>query len=110
MNIIVLITTILTVEITTILYRGIVSNRYMNFLMSFSDDKLRMFESDFSTLIIDEKLQVHKRKYNIFARYYISGFGSVPRWSKLDNKIENYYITALSKEYDKIYNIKHENF
>lgn len=32
--------------------------------------------------------------FSIFSKYYISGVGVVPRWSKLHKQIEKYYLNA----------------
>ena len=37
---------------------------------------------------------VGKNSFSILSRYYINGMGVVPRWSKLDRKINTYYIQA----------------
>lgn len=52
----------------------------------------------------NRELRVHKSEVSIckrgslLSKWYIEGLGSVPRWSRVHNKIEDLYFSALTNE------------
>lgn len=83
-----------------IVYGGFVSKQITDVYMNLDESKLRLNQFDPSILqrmIIDDQQFVSTGSYitnvpfGIFSKYYINGLGTIPRWSKLHKRVNEYF-------------------
>lgn len=75
-----------------IVYGNFVSKEIKNIYMNLDESKLRLNIYDPS--ILSTKCFITNVPFGIFSKYYINGVGTVPRWSKLHKRINEYYAIA----------------
>lgn len=78
---------------TFIVYGGFVSKHITNVYMNLDESKLRLDE--FNPSILSTNCYITNVPFSLFSKYYISGFGTIPRWSKLHNRINEYFAIAI---------------
>lgn len=79
-----------------ITYGGFVSKQITDVYMNLDESELRL--NTFNPSILATNCYIAKTPFNIFSKYYINGQGTVPRWSKLHKRINEYYAIALRNE------------
>jgi hypothetical protein len=73
-------------------YGGFINKRLSISLMNLKEDNLRLNPFNPSILGGTPYISTHK---SLLCKYHVQGIGQVPRWSKLHNRIEEYYVIAL---------------
>lgn len=81
---------------TFITYGGFVSKQITDVYMNLDESELRL--NTFNPSILATNCYIDKTPFSIFSKYYIDGQGTVPRWSKLHKRINEYYAIALRNE------------
>lgn len=79
--------------VTFIVYDGFVSKQTTDVYMNLDESKLRL--NTYNPSILMTNCYISKVPFSIFSKYHINGQGSVPRWSKLHKRINEYYAIAL---------------
>lgn len=70
-----------------------VSKEITEVYMNLDESKLRL--NQFEPSIIYGQLPYITNHFSLFSKYYIRGLGTVPRFSKLEKRIKEYYAIAL---------------
>lgn len=85
---------------TFVVYGTFVSKQITETLMDLDEKKLSLNMFDPSILLIDihSSLYIDKVPFSAFSKYNISNLGTVPRWSKLHKRINEYYAIAIKNE------------
>lgn len=80
--------------LTILVYGSFVSKYTENIYMSLDESKLRL--NMFNPEIISTDCYISKvAGCRILTKYFICGHGTVPRWSPLHKRIEEYYHIAM---------------
>lgn len=74
-------------------YGWLVSKEVTEVYMSLDESKLRL--NQYNTSIIAGQPAYITTHFSLFAKYHIEGLGTVPRFSKLEKRIKQYYAIAL---------------
>lgn len=82
--------------VTYIVYGGFVSKSVSEEYMNLDISKLRFNSFDSSIImIVDQSLSdpfyIDKVPVSVFSKYHINELGTVPRWSKLSKRIDEFY-------------------
>lgn len=77
-----------------IIYGGFVSKQVIDVYMNLDERKLRINKFDERILESNYYFYISTLPFSLFSRYYISGLGVVPIWSKLHSRINYYFIIA----------------
>lgn len=87
-----------------LVYGPFISKEFQKYFLNLekSDYSLNSFDS--SILIIRNTKSIYRLSFRLLCKYYITGVGQVPRWTKLHTKIEEYYLIAIEKEIVKTFN------
>jgi hypothetical protein len=73
-------------------YGSFVSKQITNVYMNLDESKLRL--NPFNPSILSTPCFISNVPLGIFSKYYISGLGTIPRWSKLHNRVNQYFAIA----------------
>lgn len=71
---------------------GFVSKQITDVYMNLDESKLRL--NQFNPSILSTNCYITKVSFSIFSKYYISGLGTIPRWSKLHKIVNEYFAIA----------------
>lgn len=74
-------------------YGWFVSKEITEVYMNLDESKLRL--NQFNPSIISGQPAYISTHFSLFAKYHIEGLGIVPRFSKLEKRINQYYAIAL---------------
>lgn len=77
---------------TLIVYGGFVSKQITDVYMNLDESKLRL--NQFNPSILSTNHYITNVPFSVFSKYHIEGLGTVPRWSKLHKKINEYFAIA----------------
>lgn len=91
-----------TIEI----FGGFVSKQVTDMYMNLDESKLTLNQFDSSILTTSEYPYISKVPFSFFSKYYISGLGTIPRWSKLHKRVNEYFVIAIKNNGTKNNNIK----
>lgn len=82
--------------IALFIFGGFLNIKYYKSLENLDVSKLRLSTVTFSTIVYNDKLYIHKVSSILFFKYYISGYGVIPRGTKASKKIDEYFNTLFS--------------
>jgi len=77
---------------TFMVYGGFVSKQITDVYMNLDESKLRL--NKFNPSILSTNRYITNVQFSIFSKYHIEGLGTVPRWSKLHKRINEYFAIA----------------
>ena len=77
---------------TFIVYGWFVSKQITDVYMNLDESKLRL--NQFNPSILETNCYITNVPFSIFSKYHIEGLGTVPRWSKLHKRINEYFAIA----------------
>lgn len=77
---------------TFIIYGGFVSKQIIDVYMNLDESKLRL--NQFNPSILSTNCYITSVPFSVFSKYHIEGMGTVPRWSKLHKRINEYFAIA----------------
>lgn len=77
---------------TLIVYGGFVAKEVAEVYMNLDETQLTLNKS--YPHILNTNCFIAPLPFSIFSKYYINGLGTVPRWSKLHRRINEYYAIA----------------
>lgn len=84
---------------TFITYGKFVTKQITDEYMNLDESKLRLNLFNPSILnidgiIFDPYSYIAEVPFSLFSKYHISGLGTIPRWSKLHKRINEYFVIA----------------
>jgi hypothetical protein len=71
---------------------GFVSKQITDVYINLDESKLSL--NQFNSSILNTNCYIKKVPFSIFSKYYISTLGTIPRWSKLHKRVNEYFIIA----------------
>lgn len=78
---------------TFITYGGFVSKQITDVYMDLDESKLRL--NQFNPSILNtNSCYIGNVHFSIFSKYHILGLGTIPRWSKLHKRVNEYFAIA----------------
>ena len=77
---------------TFMVYGGFVSKQITDVYMNLDENKLRL--NQFNPSILSTNCYISNVPFSLFSKYYISGLGIIPRWSKLHKRVNEYFAIA----------------
>lgn len=77
---------------TFITYGWFVSKQITDVYMNLDESKLRL--NQFNPSILSTNCYITNVPFSIFSKYHISGLGTIPRWSKLHKRVNEYFAIA----------------
>jgi hypothetical protein len=77
---------------TFVTYGGFVSKQITEVYMNLDESKLSL--NQFNPSILNTKYYITNIHFSIFSKYYIHGLGTIPRWSKLHKRVNEYFAIA----------------
>jgi hypothetical protein len=78
-------------------YGTFVSKEITNIYMNLDKNKIRL--NIYDPLILSLPYSyINNTPFSLFSKYYIDGLGTIPRFSKLEKKVKEYYIIALKNK------------
>ena len=77
---------------TFMTYGGFVSKQIADVYMNLDESKLRL--NQFNPSILSTNCYITNVPFSIFSKYHISGLGTIPRWSKLHKRVNEYFAIA----------------
>lgn len=77
---------------TFMTYGGFVSKQITDVYMNLDESKLRL--NQFNPSILSTNCCITHVPFSLFSKYHISGFGTIPRWSKLHKRVNEYFAIA----------------
>lgn len=83
---------------TFLAYGGFVNKDIQEHFCKLEKEDYRLNSLDIGILSLEKGGYISKVQVSLFSKYYISGLGAVPRWSKLHDKIDEYYLIALTSK------------
>lgn len=84
---------------TFITYGGFVSKQITDEYMNLDESELRL--NTLNPSILSTNCCIATVPFSIFSKYYINGQGTVPRWSKLHKRINEYFAIACRNGEDR---------
>lgn len=72
---------------------GFVSKQITDMYMNLDESKLRL--NQFNSSILSTNPYISKVPFSFFSKYYIHGLGTIPRWSKLHKRVNEYFVIAI---------------
>lgn len=90
---------ILIMEFATFcVYGSFVSKNVTEVYMNLDEKKLRLNQYN-PSIIVGQPAYITNVPFSLFAKYHIEGLGTIPRFSKLEKRVEEYYAIALKNGY-----------
>lgn len=77
---------------TFMIYGGFVSKQITDVYMNLDESKLSL--NEFNPSILSTNCYIANVSFSIFSKYYISELGTIPRWSKLHKRVNEYFAIA----------------
>lgn len=77
---------------TFMTYGGFVSKQTTDVYMNLDESKLRL--NQFNPSILSTNSYITNVYFSLFSKYHISGLGTIPRWSKLHKRVNEYFAIA----------------
>lgn len=100
---IVAIVMLIVMEMTTFqTYGWFVSKETEDTYSNLNEDKLRL--SIYDSKILLTIPYITNVPFSIFCKYHIKGLGTVPRWSKLHKRINEYFLIANKNKNKEMFN------
>lgn len=91
----VLLALITIMEFSTLyVYGWFVSKEITEVYMNLDESKLRLNQLNPSIISV-QPAYITNISFSLFTKYYIEGLGTIPRFSKLEKRIKQYYAIAL---------------
>lgn len=79
-------------------YGSFINKTHIDYFSDLKPDDYWLNSLDTSIIGLENKRGfITNLPFSIFSKYYIDGYGTVPRWSKLHKKINEYYLKAEIK-------------
>jgi hypothetical protein len=75
-----------------LVYGGFVSKKITDVYMNLDESKLRL--NQFNPSILSTNCYITNVPFSIFSKYHIEGLGTIPRWSKLHKRVNEYFAIA----------------
>lgn len=85
-------------------YGKFVSKQITDVYMNLDETKIILNIYSSSILYISKDCYIARIRFSIFTKYYIEGLGTIPRWSKLHKRVNDYFAIAC-KTVNKIKNL-----
>lgn len=82
--------------VTFVIYGGFVSKHIADVYMILDESKLRL--NQFNPSILATNRYISNVPFSLFSKYYINGLGTVPRWSKLHKRVNEYFAIAVRNQ------------
>ena len=78
-------------------YGGFISKEVEDVFMNLDENTLRLSSINSAILSTTHftSWYISTIGASLFSKYHISGLGTVPRWSKLHKRIDQYYVIAI---------------
>lgn len=100
---IIAVVTLIAVEIATFLIYGwFVSKEIEDVYSNLNEDKLRL--NMYDSKILSTTPYITNVPFSIFCKYHIGELGTVPRWSKLHKRINEYFLIANKNKNKEMFN------
>jgi hypothetical protein len=74
---------------TFMTYGGFVSKQITDVYMNLDESNLRL--NQFDPSILSTNSYITNVPFSVFSKYHISGLGTIPRWSKLHKRVNEYF-------------------
>lgn len=78
--------------INFIVYGGFVSKQVTDVYMNLDESELRL--NQFDPSILSTNCHISNVGFSVFSKYYIYKLGTIPRWSKLHKRVNEYFAIA----------------
>lgn len=75
-------------------YGWFVSKEVTEVYMNLDESKLRLNQFN-PSIIVGQPAYITNIPFSLFAKYHIEGLGTIPRFSKLEKRVKQYYAIAL---------------
>ena len=86
---------------TTLVYGWFVSKEVTDVYMNLDEDQLTLNQFNPSILMIGHRTYITNVPFSFFNVFHIEGQGRIPRWSKLHNKVNEYFAIAIKNSLKK---------